>query len=432
MDKAATSRKMASPAIASRAERLIYRVAGLPVAVSAVFASASAEAIDPLRTAFAQRYWHPESAAEWSDLVAGLIAWPLVAVLASFWFTLRNGRIIRDRAGKSIWSQLGEQFRLYFSAGVLAPWYYIFSLHDGDGARRAKTYLQRFETKPCLFPLLKQKGGSPLNDKRRFSDYCADRQIRCVECLLYLNGSDVDAILPDRDLFVKLSKGRGGRGAERWDRVAPSTFEAPDGVRLAAGDLLTRLVQRSVRSPLIVQPRLKPHPGLADLTTGALPTTRIVTCLDEFGNPEVVAAMFRSSIGPNKTVDNMHAGGMGTLVDVATGAMSKASNIGSDARIGWFSAHPDTGAQIESRVIPLWQEAKELARSAHRHFDDRIVVGWDIAILEDGPIIVEGNGNPDLDILQRFMPIGFRRHRLGELMSYHLSSRTPKRRAGFA
>ena len=426
MRNAAKLGAMISPSIASRAERLVYRIAGLPVAFSAsLLGSSATEGADPLQTAFAWRYWHPDGAGEWSELIGGLIAWPLALVIASFWFTVRNGRIIRRRDGTGITRQLVDQLRLYFSAGVLAPWYYVFSLHDEP--ERAGSYLQRFETKPCLFLLLKQKRGSPLNDKSRFAAYCAERQIRCVQNVLYLNGDggDSGATLPDHDLFVKRSRGRGGKGAERWDRVGPDTFEGPNCERLGGDALLQRLVGRSHHSPLIVQRRLEPHSAIADLTTGALPTARVVTCLDERGNPEVVAAMFRSSIGSNKTVDNMHAGGMGCLVDVDTGTLSRASNLGADARIGWFSAHPDTGAQIESRALPLWDEAKELALAAHRHFDDRVVIGWDIAILEDGPIIVEGNGNPDLDILQRFMRIGFRRHRLGELMGHHLKNRLP-------
>ena len=103
-----------------------------------------------------------------------------------------------------------------------------------------------------------------------------------------------------------------------------------------------------------------------------------------------------------------------------SGELSRSSNIGSDARLGWLSAHPDTGAAIEGRAVPLWGEAKALAIAAHREFNDRIAIGWDVAILDDGPILVEGNGNPDLDILQRFMRVGLRDHRFADLLAYHL------------
>jgi glutathione synthase/RimK-type ligase-like ATP-grasp enzyme len=110
-------------------------------------------------------------------------------------------------------------------------------------------------------------------------------------------------------------------------------------------------------------------------------------------------------------------------VDIATGRLGRASDLGMDASLGWFSAHPDTGAIIEGRVLPSWEEAKRLAIKAHRAFADRTVVGWDIAILDDGPILIEGNGNPDLDIIQRFMRVGLRGHRFGQLVAYHLRRR---------
>ncbi|HWI88033.1 MAG TPA: sugar-transfer associated ATP-grasp domain-containing protein [Sphingomicrobium sp.] len=409
--------------IANSAERLMYRIAGMPIAVAALLGLSGSEADDPLHSAFAWRYWHPEGLSEWSELVGGLFMWPVALVIGSLWFTWLNGAEIRRRNGKSVPAQLSDQFRLYFSDGVLAPWYYIFSLYGGDGRRRAREYLQRFETKPAIFPLLKRRHGSPLNDKVRFAQYCAERHIPCIETILHLDGTSSSASLPHRDLFVKPLKGRGGRGAERWDWIGSGLFANPQGERVAGEDLLERLVKRSRHDPIIVQPRLAPHRNLSEITSGALPTVRMVTCLDERGQPEVVAAVFRSSIGPNVTVDNMHAGGIGALVDIGSGTLSKASNLGSDAHLGWFSSHPDTGAQIESRTLPFWGESKRLAMKAHRHFTDRVVIGWDIAILSDGPILVEGNGNPDLDILQRFMPIGFRRHRFGDLLRHHLRSR---------
>jgi hypothetical protein len=414
--------------IADRAERLVYRVAGLPVAIAAARRPASAHDTDAiLDSAFAARYWRPADASAWIELIGGIILSPFAVLASCVWYTARNGPTIKRRGGKGLASQFTEQLRLYFSAGVLAPWYYLFSLDEDGSSERAKTFLQRFETKTSLFVLLKQRKGTPLNDKARFTDYCAAHGIRCVPVIASLVGKSRPAGLPDVDLFVKPSKGRGGRGAERWDRTAPFEYAGGAGERLSSAELLDRLLSRSRRTPLVVQPRLQPHPAIVGLTAGALPTARIVTCLDERGEPEVMISVFRMSIGANRTVDNMHAGGIAAAPDIASGCLSRASDLGMDARLGWFTAHPDTGEQIEGRVLPCWDEAKRLAIQAHRAFSDRVVVGWDIAILKDGPILVEGNGNPDMDIIQRFMRVGLRRHRFGELIAWHLERRLPAR-----
>ncbi|GAA3890127.1 hypothetical protein GCM10022276_06470 [Sphingomonas limnosediminicola] len=400
------------------AERIVYRVAGLPIALL-WFGPAGDDSSDPLQAAFAWRYWHPSGMGEWSELVTAMLVWPIAVLLAALWFSAKNGAVVRRRYGKPLTKQFLEQLRFYFSAGVLPPWYYIFSLHDA-GDRRALTFIQRFETKPCYFPLLKPRKGSPLNDKARFADYCTQHGIRCVRTLIHLKGEHPGTPLPDKDLFVKPCTGRGGRGAERWDRIAPRTYANTCGEQLTGRQLLERLIARSRQEPLIVQLRMRAHRDLLSLTAGALPTIRVLTCLNAEHEPEVMAAMLRTSFGHNVTVDNLHAGGIGALVDLESGHLSRSSNIGSDARLGWFSTHPDTGSAIEGRAVPLWSEAKSLAIGAHREFNDRIAIGWDVAILDDGPIIVEGNGNPDLDILQRFMRVGLRDHRFADLLAYHL------------
>jgi hypothetical protein len=181
---------------------------------------------------------------------------------------------------------------------------------------------------------------------------------------------------------------------------------------------------RSKHRPLIVQKRVRPHPMLQPLTSGAVPTVRALTCLNEQGGPELVAAVFRMSIGANRTVDNIHAGGLACAVSLDRGELGRASDLGSDARLGWHSRHPTTGAQIEGTRLPCWNEAKALALKAHSAFADRVMIGWDIAIAEDGPIIIEGNRGPDMDLMQRFMEVGFcEHHRFGELIAHHLRMR---------
>lgn len=412
--------------IACSAERILYRIAGLPVAAATLLSFSAGRAKDPLQSAFAWRYWHPDNATEWAELTGSLIAWPFAMLLGAIWFTLRNGTEVRRRIGKRASTQFVEQLRLYFSDGVLAPWYYIFSLYDQRGTDRAHGYLQRFETKRGIFPLLKDKGGSPLNDKARFAAHCVKQGLPCVETVVCLHGSRPPQLeLPDRDLFVKPSKGRGGRGAERWDLVSRGHFSGPGGEQACTEGLLARLAGQSAADALIVQPRLISHPGLTDLANGALATVRVVTCLDEVGQPEFVGAVFRMAIGANRTVDNLHAGGIAAAVDPLTGKLSRATNLGSDTRLGWLSNHPTTGALIEGRALPLWESVQELALRAHQAFSDRVVIGWDIGIVEDGPILIEGNGNPDMDILQRFMPEGLRRHRFADLLVYHLQRRVP-------
>jgi hypothetical protein len=167
---------------------------------------------------------------------------------------------------------------------------------------------------------------------------------------------------------------------------------------------------------------LNADPEVADLTAGALPTVRVSTCLDEQGEPEVVGAVFRMAIGSNRTVDNLHAGGIAAGVDLETGTLSAASNLGMDARLGWLDRHPDTDADIVGRTLPLWEEIKTLATQAHRAFDDRVIVGWDIGVTDEGPLVVEGNSSPDLDIVQRFGEPACV-SRLGELLAWHLKQR---------
>lgn len=405
--------------IAAELERTIYVIAGLPIALRRGSNSPTL-AGQHIRRAFAQRYWHPQSGRDVAELVVGLVVTPFAVPLAALWFTARNGPIVRRREGKGLLAQFLEQLRLYLSDGIVGPWYYILSLHR-DGLRRAPTFLQRCETKRGIYALLRGKTGSPLGEKSKFAERCAAAGVRCVACEMVVDERSPDpSNLPDCDLFVKPLTGSGGKGAERWDRVGPRTWS--DGkVELGDSALVERL--RAKRRPMIVQKRVRPHPELERLTSGATPTVRALTMIDERGDPELVAAVFRMSFGKNRTVDNIHAGGLACAASFGEGRLGLASNLGSDARLGWTRNHPTTGARIEGTQLPYWGEVKALAVEAHRLFADRLLIGWDIAIAEEGPILIEGNRGPDMDLMQRFMETGFCDHRLGDLIAWHLRAR---------
>jgi hypothetical protein len=127
------------------------------------------------------------------------------------------------------------------------------------------------------------------------------------------------------------------------------------------------------------------------------------------------------AVKSTSVVDNLHQGGITAAVDHETGELGSATNLGKDASVGWLDYHPVTGALIAGHRIAGWESVKQLALQAHRAFTDRLLVGWDIALAEEGPLIVEGNSSPDLDILQRSTRRGMVDSRFAELLAARLT-----------
>lgn len=407
------------------AERVIYRLGGLPVALRVLLFGAAAGPAAALRTAFAAEFWSPHDVPDLFEIVLAGAILPFGLIAAASWYTWKNGAVVRERCGKSLARQFVEELGVYFSAGVLPPWYYIFELYDGRA--EAGGFLNRFETKRAYYPVLRRRLGaiSELNDKFLFAEHCRRYQLRTVPVIATAIGGSMAMFegehLPAADLFVKPIRGRGGQGAERWDHLGNGRYSGPHARSLDEPQLLGRLSGISRSTPQLVQPRVKNCAALSDLNNGALSTLRILTCLDEAGQPEVIAGVMRMAVGGNDRVDNIHAGGIAAPVELETGRLGWASNLGIDCSLGWIDRHPDSGARIAGRKVPGWHEACHLAIRAHRAFGDHAVIGWDIAPTERGPIIVEGNAGPDVDLMQRPARSGMAEGRLGELLLYHLT-----------
>jgi hypothetical protein len=97
--------------------------------------------------------------------------------------------------------------------------------------------------------------------------------------------------------------------------------------------------------------------------------------------------------------DNIAQGGLAAPIDVASGRISGPA-IRKDKRIGAssHSTHPSTGTVLEGFLIPFWQDVVALTLTAHKAFPSVYSVGWDVAILPNGPILLEGNAWWDSDL----------------------------------
>jgi hypothetical protein len=137
----------------------------------------------------------------------------------------------------------------------------------------------------------------------------------------------------------------------------------------------------------------------------------------------VTNAVFRMAQGRDSAVDNFHAGGIAAKVDIDTGELGRAVDgaMAMGCATGWCDEHPDTGGQILGRRLLCWQKILDLVRPAHTlAFADQVVVGWDVALVSDGPLLIEGNKGPDVDLIQRSHGVPLGDGRLGELLAFNL------------
>jgi len=148
------------------------------------------------------------------------------------------------------------------------------------------------------------------------------------------------------------------------------------------------------RSGWIIQARVRPHASLSSLSPHALGTVRIVTGLSE-GTAEVIVAALKLPVG-NSVTDNFSEGASGNIVvpiDLTSGRLGL-GQMSSNLRwpeIVAIDCHPDTGQKIPGFEIPYWSETVALVNNIQRELKRTPTLGWDIAVTDAGPLVVEAN-----------------------------------------
>ncbi len=178
-----------------------------------------------------------------------------------------------------------------------------------------------------------------------------------------------------------------GKGIERWEYVATCDNWKHDGVALNHTDLVSYCRQRARKEQLVVQARLRNHPGIEHFSNGALNTLRVVTYRLPQQRPALLLSCLRMPVG-EAVVDNFDAGGIAAGVSV-TGKLGVA--VGKDVKVGFATHHPETQVRIAGEQLPYYKPMVDLALFAHERLSEPCFVGWDVALTISGPILLEGN-----------------------------------------
>jgi alpha-L-glutamate ligase-like protein len=245
----------------------------------------------------------------------------------------------------------------------------------------------------ALFPIV--------DDKLRLRELCArirvptpeilgvvaiHSQLRCLQSML--SGAS--------DFVIKPNRGSSGRGVLVVIARDGNHFLRHNGERLHLEDLrrhiadiLSGLYSIGGQPDLaLIQYRVRLHSQFAPISFKGVPDMRVIVYR---GRPAM--AMLRLPTRQSNGRANLHQGGVGAGIDLATGFTLHAVHNGQPIR-----SHPDTNMNLLGRQMPFWVETLAMSQSVAAAVGLGYL-GVDIVIdAELGPMLLEANARPGLAI----------------------------------
>ena len=162
-----------------------------------------------------------------------------------------------------------------------------------------------------------------------------------------------------------------------------------NGRQISLGNILKH------RDELIVEALIKQTKQFSDFNKTSVNTIRFMTCLYPDGEAKVIATFIK--IGRDGAfVDNAGAGGnVDAGVDVDSGQIYAPIVFKGFRDTYNIKNHPDTNMPLEGVVVEDWELIKSKVLEYQKALPFVKAAGWDIAITDDGPVVIEVNDSWD-------------------------------------
>ena len=145
------------------------------------------------------------------------------------------------------------------------------------------------------------------------------------------------------------------------------------------------------KTPLLFEQRVVQSRKFNLLNPSSVNTVRMMTSLYPGGKSLVFASWMRMG-RKGSDVDNASSGGnVDCAIEVETGKCYNASQFNSFSDVIKIERHPDSGEQVEGFLIDDWEDIKTALCEYQSRIPYLKAIGWDVAITEKGPVIIEIN-----------------------------------------
>ncbi|QDT13680.1 sugar-transfer associated ATP-grasp domain-containing protein [Planctomycetes bacterium K23_9] len=161
----------------------------------------------------------------------------------------------------------------------------------------------------------------------------------------------------------------------------------------------TEMIQ-SMGQDYLFQTLMLPHSSISKLIGPSVSSVRMFVITDKDGS-SLFRAAWKIPATVNSADNFWRVGNILAGIDVETGKIGRTltrTEKGTEP----IASHPVTGAQFDGMVFPMWEQMKETVLAAAVNLPGCSFQGWDVALTDQGPVIVElegDGGNPIMEQL---------------------------------
>lgn len=290
---------------------------------------------------------------------------------------------INKRCGKSKAGIIKDIFHCYRKFGSGYYDYIIYHFYELDDSMR-DTYMTRMRSKKLVTFLNDPEMAKLFDNKNQFDevfkefisrDYLDAVNCDLAEATRFYNENEIG--------FAKMLDLACGKGAEI---IRMADFENAEA-------FYNYIKEKGFG---VVEEYLINHDKIREVYKPALNTMRMITIIGDDGQPHLFFAAQKFGVhGRFIDVHGIHA-----PIDLETGVVHFPFHSGNTDTDLIYTKHPDTGYDLTEYEVPMFREAKDMILKAAMKVPEMRYVGWDVAVTNKGPKIVEGNDYTAYDYMQ--------------------------------
>lgn len=330
---------------------------------------------------------------------------------------VRFAREVEKRTGKSPGRQMRELVWLTLAFPRIMPVeYYALHLYDDALAQEKRRRFMGYRRWNKLARECNKAAsdGAIINNKLAFSRFLGPNFPLARIKALFASDSRAGKLADLRDeeslraflrdpanypLFGKPMAASLSLGAAGFTACDPESgrLETSTGEWVELDAFVRFVIENYSETGYLFQERIRPHSAIRAICGDRVPTIRVVTVGTD--RTEIFGTVWKIPAGQNAADNFWRDGNLLAQLDPESGEVVRAFR-GTGVDEEELAAHPDTGAPLAGFRIPHWESVLKTARDAAEVFPNTPVIGWDMAVTEDGCVILEGNTRPDLRLNQ--------------------------------